>query len=408
MRPLFSSEEYAPIPTPPTNKPLSCPSCGLYKNAKKMGEFGKCKKEIMIVGDAPGSAENKAGRPWVGLYGRKLEKALRQRNIDLAEDCVSINAVNCRPQDDEPPSPHEIACCRKRVYQVVQKYKPKVIIVLGEAALKSVVGGLRSGGLGGLIKWRGFQIPDRQLKAWICPTFNLDFVDNSKGTLVKTIWKQDFYAALDLLEKEFPKWEDETKYIEIIDDLSILDNQGYNVSFDFETTGLKPHKKGHRIVCVSVAVSETKAYAFLIPDTRKALWPFLNLLQNPHIGKIAANMKFEDTWSLVRLKCRVTNWIWDTMQAAHILDNRPKICGLKFQTYVNFGVADYSAAIKPFLESGSKDGNAFNRILEFMDKPNGMEDALIYCGLDSIYEYKLAKIQMDKIILRKYNASNNR
>jgi hypothetical protein len=76
------------------------------------------------------------------------------------------------------------------------------------------------------------------------------------------------------------------------------------------------------------------------------------------------------------------------MQAAHILDNRPGILGLKFQTYVNFGVVDYDSHIAPYLTSNSKNGNAFNRV---DDIP--IDDLLEYCAMDSLFEYRLAEIQ---------------
>ncbi len=41
-------------------------------------------------------------------------------------------------------------------------------------------------------------------------------------------------------------------------------------------------------------------------------------------------MKYEDTWSREKLKQQGKGWLWDSMIAAHILDNRPGVTGLKF------------------------------------------------------------------------------
>jgi hypothetical protein len=106
-------------------------------------------------------------------------------------------------------------------------------------------------------------------------------------------------------------------------------------------------------------------------------------------------MKFEEVWSTIRMKQSVDGWYWDSMQAAHILDNRPGITGLKFQTYVNFGIIDYSSSIEPYL---SGDGsNGFNRTQEILEDIQKRNDLLLYCGLDSIYEFRLAMKQMDLI-----------
>lgn len=82
----------------------------------------------------------------------------------------------------------------------------------------------------------------------------------------------------------------------------------------------------------------------------------------------------------------VKNWVWDTMLAAHVIDQRSGITGLKFQAFAALGVSDYESHIKPFLKS---DGNKLNRIKE-IDK----NDLLIYNGLDAYFEFLLAQKQM--------------
>jgi hypothetical protein len=92
------------------------------------------------------------------------------------------------------------------------------------------------------------------------------------------------------------------------------------------------------------------------------------------------------------------NWYWDPMLATHILDNRSDITALKFQAFVQFGVADYDSAVHPFLEAvEKKNGNAVNRIDELIKTVDGQRKLLIYNGLDSIYEYMLAMKQMDQL-----------
>jgi hypothetical protein len=137
----------------------------------------------------------------------------------------------------------------------------------------------------------------------------------------------------------------------------------------------------------------------MIPHSREERKPFINLLANSQIGKIAQNMKFEESWSVVRLKQSVNNWIWDTMLAAHILDNRPGVTGLKFQVYTQFGVVDYSSEVESYLQSVDEtSANSINRIMELVNDKQGKEKLLKYCALDSIFEYRLSKIQRDIIL----------
>jgi DNA polymerase I-like protein with 3'-5' exonuclease and polymerase domains len=136
----------------------------------------------------------------------------------------------------------------------------------------------------------------------------------------------------------------------------------------------------------------------MIPENRIQRKPFVQLLANENIKKIAHNLKFEETWSKVRLRQSVKGWNWDTMLMAHILDNRRGVTGLKFQTYVYFGIADYSSEIEPYLISvDPKDGNSLNRIEELIKKPGEKEKLLKYCALDSIFEYRLAQLQKNSI-----------
>jgi len=69
------------------------------------------------------------------------------------------------------------------------------------------------------------------------------------------------------------------------------------------------------------------------------------------------------------------------------------VTGLKFQTYVNFGVVDYASEVAPYLQAKDNNGNAINRIMELVGMPGGKEKLLEYCGLDAVYEYRLAMIQ---------------
>lgn len=378
-------------------KTLSCAACGLYKHAlsPKMRPFGGFERGIMNIGEAPGEVEDERGKPWQGKTGRLLKKAYRSLGVDLFEDCLNLNAVNCHPQKNTTPSGFQVDCCRSVIVGgAIDEQMPKVIVPLGSSALYSVIGNRFAKEVKGISRWRGFAIPDQDLKAWICPTFHPSYVERSEGQEVYNIWVNDLKRALKLSEIKLPK--PEKINIEYLKDLSPLDNiQDGSIAFDFETTGLKPHTAGHRIVCASVAINPYKVYAFMMPETKAGRRPFLDLLARSTVGKRAHNMKFEDTWSLLRLKQEVNGWEWDSMLASHILDNRPGIASLKFQTYVNFGVSDYSSEIQPYLHA--KEANSQNRIMELLRKPGGEEMLLEYCALDSIYEYRLSDVQIQTI-----------
>jgi uracil-DNA glycosylase family 4 len=380
-----------------------CENCKLYTrvNSPKMIPFGNFKRGIMNIGEAPGITEDQKGRPWQGVTGKLLSRTYRSLGIDLFEDCININAVCCHPTDDNgfnrTPSGKEIMHCHHKVFENIQKYKPKVIVLFGASALSSVVGSRWKNDLGSISKWRGFTIPDQDLKAWICPTYHPSFVSREDAMIVNNIWEDDLKEAIKLVDIPIP--ENTNPRINYIEDLSILSNiKSELITIDYETTGLKPQAPGHRILCAAIAIDKNTAYTFMIPPTKQLRYPLLKLLENPTIGKIAHNIKFEDRWSETRLYQTVNNWKFDTMLASHILDNRQGVTGLKFQTYVNFGVVDYASEVSPFLKAkNASDGNALNKLPELIQKPDGTHLLLTYCAWDAIWEYRLAMKQMELI-----------
>ena len=385
----------------PKGKTYSCASCGLLPNTLNpcFGVTGKGRKEIMIIGSSNTKSEDERMKHWQGTSGRLVKSIFSDQDIDISNDCWSLNAVSCVCKDPKGVTGYQVECCRKNVEKAIKKYNPKLIFILGNNALYSLIGNKYSGSLGEFKKWRGFTIPDFEHNCWLCPISHPDYIVNSKGKESELVWEQDIQNALTKLNKKLPNY-DKPKIIDISDDLSpLLNIERGVVSIDYETTGLKPHAAGHQIVCASVAVGPTYAYTFMIPQNRSDLLPFIRLLQNPNVGKMAHNMKYEDAWTNVRLKTEVANWEWDSMQAAHIIDNRQGICGLKFLSFICFGVGDYSSEISPYLKGvDKKNANSLNRVLELCETGDGRKKLLHYCGLDTIYQYRLAILQQDEIL----------
>jgi len=398
----------------------SCASCGLYKKVEspRMEPFGNFKKGILNVGEAPGEVEDEKGRQWQGKVGRMLKRKYRGMGIDLFEDCLNINAVNCRPVDEEggnrAPSLNEISCCRRKVYQVIKQYKPKLIVALGRAAIVSLVGSrLSGGGPFGITRWRGWTIPDREFGCWIVPVFHPSYVQRmDEFPEVECIWEQDLDFAFGCLQKPLPAFQDEEQQVVILETQSEINGALNSLSqgpippdpkllaIDYETTGLKPHDTTvHKIMIASFCDSPHRVYVFLVNlRRRRQMSGIRKVLQSPFVGKTAHNMKFEQMWTYNIFGYDVYPWVWDSMQAAHILDNRVGISGLKMQTYIHFGVPDYDSDVGPYLRAvDEKDGNSVNRLEELLRTPHGRQRALTYCGMDGLFNYRLALMQMEQM-----------
>jgi len=388
---------------------FSCVSCGLYKSARTpyMRPHGKGRRRIAVIGEGPGKDEDRAGKPWQGRAGRRLQITMKELGIDLFSDCVCFNSVNCRPPKNRTPTSYEIACCRRKIVNpAIKEHSPHVIILLGGPAVESVIGQQWTKKLGSVSRWRGWTIPDRKFNSWLCPTFHSSYVERESDRLeIETVWKQDLKRAIEKCDEPLPDLPDVKSQVVLLtkddDTETVLRRivrleEGDVIAFDYETTGIKPQSEGHRIVCAAVT-TKVATYAFPWPKSDRVLRLWRRLLRSESIGKIAQNFKFEHIWSKVRADVEVRNWVWDTMLASHVLDNRPGITGLKFQAYVQFGVIGYDDAIEPYLKGlDEKDANSKNRIDEFVSK-FGIEEALLYCGIDSHLTFRLARLQMDQM-----------
>jgi DNA polymerase I-like protein with 3'-5' exonuclease and polymerase domains len=208
---------------------------------------------------------------------------------------------------------------------------------------------------------------------------------------------EDLETAIRQTSVAFPKYVQ--PQIDVLTDLTPLTTITNRFALDYETTGIKPHAMGHRIVCAAVADTVDHAYVFRIPESRVERRPLTDALENPSVEKIAHNMKFENAWTEVRLRCTVGRWGWDTMLAAHVMDNRRSVTGLKFLTYVHLGVADYSSDIEPYLKpKGKANSNSFNQIDKLLALPDGAQRLMQYCALDAVHTLRLAELQRNNIL----------
>ena len=402
VRPLFDlREDVVPVER---GRSLSCVSCGLYKNASspRMRPHGDGERRIMVIGEAPGDADDKRGTPWRGSRGSMLRDVLYDLGYDLDRDCVSLNSVNCRL--DRPPTAYEVACCRfVKVDPAIVKYFPRVILLMGGSAVSSVLGPLCPEAVGGSVgKWRGFTVPIPEWGAWVCPTFDVDYVKkHDDRPEIETLWRSDVARALRLLDATVPTPDDLGERVELLHrEVDVLRaiyeaHSAPLLSYDYETTGLMPSI--HDVVCASFAYSPDRAYAFMMPESGPIPGAWAKLMSDPNVGKISHNFKFENEWTLEHFEVDDINWAWDSMLAAHVVDNRVGICGLKLQCFINFGIRSWDYRIEPYLEGIDKrDLTSPNRIREFIDV-HGDDECMIYCGIDSILCFRLATKQMEQI-----------
>lgn len=117
-----------------------CTACPLHKSRTLAvpGE-GKEKAEIMVVGEAPGTEEDRLGLPFVGKAGKFLHQLLRKEGLNRKNIFIT-NAVKCHPKGNRIPGAKELKTCKHLwLDRQIKIIKPYFILILGNVALKSLL-----------------------------------------------------------------------------------------------------------------------------------------------------------------------------------------------------------------------------------------------------------------------------
>ena len=116
-----------------------CKRCQLCEGRTKIvHSTGNQQADLMIIGEAPGADEDAKGEPFVGRAGQLLTKIIE--GIQLKREDVFIGNINrCRPPQNRAPLPNETIACKPFLLREIAVVKPKVIIVLGNTAMKNLL-----------------------------------------------------------------------------------------------------------------------------------------------------------------------------------------------------------------------------------------------------------------------------
>ena len=389
----------------PTKRPLPlvprCGECGLFRHCKspKMGVAGQGRKKILVVGEAPGAQEDDQGEPFVGASGELVGEVMARAGIDFRVDCWIMNAAACRPENNKLP-PKAVEHCRPLVVKAIEELKPRVVLLLGGSAIKSVVGWAWKEDVGAAGRWEGWQIPHQGTNSWLCPTVHPAYIFYAENSdMVRMFFERHVAAAVALHGsrpwKERPQWERQVKVLLDPDEaarrivmLSVNHGQkqaaeyGKPLAFDLETTSLKSFSSNAEIYCCSLSDG---VYSYAFPWHGAVVDAMRDFLVSD-VPKIGFNCKFESVWLKAKLGVTVRNWIWDGMIATHVLDNRDSVCSLKFQAFVRLGMGAYDDEVALYLKA--KGSHARNRIREAP-----LDKVLRYCAMDSLLEHRLWQLQ---------------
>jgi uracil-DNA glycosylase family 4 len=367
-----------------------CGACGLYKHCKspKLEPQGSGSTGVMIVLPPISKPADDSGVFMMSSVGTKVRDVLLDMNIS-PKNCYVTAATICHTNK---PTSEQIDACSFKLRESIKELKPHTVIAIGDAAVRNVIQFTWNKPAGDPHRWYGYQIPAQLTNCWVCPVIE---PTNEERQCSGVLFEQQIASALKrrkhpYKENKIPDFHSQVNILdekEAIRCINHLAENGGTVAWDYETNSLKPEHSKARILAVSFCVGGK--YTFAVAWSERVAEAVRAFCRSPRVKKIASNLQFEHRWTQAILKTRVRGWLWDTMQAAHSLDNRQGVTSIKFQSFVQLGQPSYNDKIHDFMTSDDKkedDSHAVNRIVQ--DIP--MHELLVYCGLDSLLEYKVA------------------
>ncbi|MBK1679708.1 DNA polymerase III [Rhodocyclus tenuis] len=120
---------------------IDCRACTLCAQRQQaVPGVGDQSADWLFIGEGPGAEEDARGEPFVGAAGKLLDAMLAAIDLKRGEDVYIANAVKCRPPNNRTPEAAEIAACRPYLERQVALLRPRLIVLLGRAAVQATLG----------------------------------------------------------------------------------------------------------------------------------------------------------------------------------------------------------------------------------------------------------------------------
>jgi DNA polymerase-1 len=310
----------------------------------------------MWIGEAPGAEENRSGKPFVGPAGMLFNSLLTKTGVDRGSIFVT-NVLHCAPFDGGKighPTTEQIASCRYHLLREIEIVNPEVIIVMGQTAYTALMENDRKiGGVRGKFDTveLGFGCgEDGNIRKSfvVMPTWHPSYALRGGGEVTEAFSQMVADVNVVMARINPPKSSFSWKSVRTMDDFErfkIESESWSHFAFDIETEGLELFRS--RIVGVSFA--PTRDFAWYMPlmvwnpdlmlgdgaefpiglvdcwgDNRDRVLHHLTMLLSGPARKVAHNGKFDVTRLKTMLNIDVSNWVFDTQLAQHVLNENLK------------------------------------------------------------------------------------
>lgn len=119
-----------------------CTHCALHESTTNVCVMGRGnpRARIMLVGEAPGEAEARTGKPFMGRAGKLLDLLLL--SAGLTGRVYVTNVAKCRPPNNRTPTTNEASICSQfYLEKEIVTIRPSAIVLLGRVAINWIFKG---------------------------------------------------------------------------------------------------------------------------------------------------------------------------------------------------------------------------------------------------------------------------
>ena len=302
--------------------------------------------DVLIVAEQPDDKSATAGRALFGHGGTVVNKAIDavmdSEPVYRGLDVRKTYAVQCMSPDDTAPNKEVMAQCSTYLNGLIGAWKPKVLIVLGGTAFKQLGFKLQfNDSRGKMYTHAGTGTPvlvtfsEKALVAapGVYATFMLDL----RNAFKRALYGEAKAKTIEELSKDYilPKTVDESLAVcDLICNYARSgDPAAWAISFDTETTTLRPEKSSARIIAFCFAWDAGKATTILYdhphaPEEflvrRAELRDAIQRVLASSKPKLAHNLKFDAKFVMLKELFTINNLMWCTLLGEHLLDEDKK------------------------------------------------------------------------------------
>lgn len=112
-----------------------------FKKSAKNNVFaeGNAGSNIMVIGDAPGTEEDRQGQPFQGPEGVLLTRMFEAIGLQRGQDYYLTQMVNWRPPGNRSPSDAELQMALPFIERHIALVKPKILVLIGNITAKTML-----------------------------------------------------------------------------------------------------------------------------------------------------------------------------------------------------------------------------------------------------------------------------